>query len=428
MLPIPKFVHISMAQHIGAPCRPLVEKDDYVKVGQKIGDTDAFVSAPIHSSVSGTVVSVDYSMSGTGNLDQMVVIKTDGLQEISEEVVVPKVENREEFLKAVRASGMVGLGGASFPTHVKYSPKNLDEVDSLIINAAECEPYITSDYQNMMEDADYVIAGTELVMKYLEIPNGYIGIEKNKPDAIALYEKLTAGKPIDVISLPSMYPKGAEKVLMYEIKGRMIEVGQLPADIGCIVSNVTTVLALAKYFETGMPLITKKLTVDGSAIESPKNVIAPIGARVIDVILYCEGYKAQARKVIMGGPMMGRTICSDALPILKSNNAILAFDHNDAVVKVKPETQCINCGRCHDYCPFGLMSTLFSKAFEAGDTSTLERLNVMACMECGCCTYVCPAGKQLALTNKMAKQMVATKAAEDKAKAEAEAAEESKAK
>jgi electron transport complex protein RnfC len=407
IMPVPDVVKISMSQHIGAPCKPLVQKGDYVKVGQLIGDTDAFVSAPIHSSVSGTVVAIEDQRSAVGGNDQLVVIETDKKQEMCEDIKVPQVEDLPGFVKAIRESGLVGLGGASFPTHIKFNPKNIDDVHTLIVNGAECEPFITSDHRLMLENTQDIIDGMVLVMKYIGLKEGYIGIEENKMDAIEKLDKMLAEQGhtnIHTFKLQSRYPKGAERVLVYEITGKTMNAGVLPADLGIILSNVTSIAFVGQYFRNGVPLIQKRMTIDGDAVVLPKNVIAPIGASIHDVIQFCGGYKEEPKKILMGGPMMGRAIFSDDMPVIKNNNAILAFSKAKAVIP--EETACINCGRCHQVCPFGLIPTALADAYDRRDAQALSDLKVMQCMECGSCSFICPARRPLGFTNKLGKAVV----------------------
>ena len=406
-MPIPDEVSISMSQNIGAPCQPLVEKGDYVKVGQRIGDVEAFVSAPIFSSVSGTVKSIDKVRGSMGGFETHIVIETDKKQEISEEVKIPEVNSFEAFVKAARDSGMVGLGGASFPTHVKLNPKNLDECEYLVVNAAECEPFITTDNREMVENGQDVLDGMKLVMQWLNLKKGFIGVETNKPDAIANLKRLIEQNEIDdieIVPLPSSYPKGAERVLVYEVTGKTMNAGVLPAQLGVILDNVSTIGVMAEYFKTGMPIVRRRVTVDGDAVAEPKNVFVPIGTRIADVVEFCGGYKKEPRKIIMGGPMMGRATKSDESPTMKNTSSILCFGKEMA--EVKEETACLNCQRCHTACPFGLMPSIFAEAYEHKDVDKLNRFNVMQCMECGSCSYTCPARRPLSLTNKLAKMMV----------------------
>lgn len=402
---VPETVCISMAQHIGAPCKPLVAKGDHVKVGQKIGDTEAFVSAPIHSSVSGTVKEISSMRSMAGGEDQVIIIETDGKQEVSEDIAPPVIESQKDFVAALRASGLVGLGGAAFPTHIKFNPKNLDEVDTLIVNGAECEPFITSDHRLMLEDTEFIIKGIEDTVKYLDIKNVYIGVEENKPDAISrlreVIEKKGLSGTIEVKTLKARYPQGAERVMVHEITGKTLNAGVLPAELGVLLSNITSIAFIGQYLETGRPLTTKRITVDGNAIAEPKNIIVPIGARIADVAAACGGYKAEPRKILMGGPMMGRAVYSDEFPIVKNNNAILIFDGPQALIP--EETGCIKCGMCLRACPFDLMPVSMVEAYERKDVDRLKRLKVTECMECGSCSYICPARRPLSFTHKMAK-------------------------
>ena len=407
VMPIPDVVKICMSQSIGAPCKPLVEKGDYVKVGQRIGDTDAFVSAPVHSSVSGPVTDIVQVRGSMGGFETLIVIETDKKQEVSEEVKVPSVDSFEDFVKAVRDCGLVGLGGASFPTHIKLNPKNLEEVDTLIVNAAECEPFITGDNREMVEDGQDVLDGMKLIMKYLDLKVGYIAVESNKPDAIENLKRLIEQNGYDDIKIhimPSSYPKGAERVMVYEVTGKVMNAGVLPAQLGIILDNVTTVGILGNYFRTGMPLTRRRVTVDGDAVADPKNVFAPIGTQIADVVEFCGGYKKEPRKIVMGGPMMGRATKSDESVTMKNTGSLLCFSKE--IAEVKEETGCINCGRCMRACPFGLVPVIYAEAYARKDVERLNRFNVMQCMECGSCSFICPARRPLSFTNKLAKGMV----------------------
>ena len=404
-MPVPSTVTIPMSMHIGAPCEPLVKMGDLVKVGQKIGESNAPFSAPIHASVSGKVKQITEFRNAIGVTSKAVVIEADGEQAISEEVTVPVINTREDFINAVKESGVVGLGGAGFPTHIKLNPKNLEQIDTLIINAAECEPYITSDYRECMESAEDVIEGIKVVKKWLNIKNAYIGIESNKPASIKLLGELSEKEEgIDVVELKAQYPQGAEKVIIYSTTGRVVNDGQLPADAGVIVLNVTTVSFIAKYLKTGMPLVSKRLTVDGTGANKGTNVIVPLGTAMKDVFEFCGGLKEDCKKVLMGGPMMGIAVPDLDQPIVKNNNAIIALNEKDATPA--EETDCIRCGKCVYACPLNLMPAALEKAYDARNAESLVAHDVNLCMNCGCCSYVCPAKRNLAQKNQLAKIFV----------------------
>ena len=431
-MPVPAMLTIPMSMHIGAPAKPMVSPGDTVKVGQKIAEAGGFVSSPIYTGASGTVKKIEGVLASGGAYVPTVFIETDGQQEVSETVSPPEVTDLQSFLNAVRESGVVGLGGAGFPTAVKLAVKDLNQIEAVIINGAECEPYITSDTRTMLDDADLIMEGVALLQKYLEVKRIVFGIENNKPECIKKFQELTKGqKGVEVMALPSLYPQGGEKVLIYNVTGRMVPEGKLPLDVGAIVINCTTLAAIARYVKTGMPLIEKCVTVDGSAVKEPKNVIVPIGTPMKDVFEFCGGFKAEPKKVLYGGPMMGISVPDLEQPILKSTNAILAFDKKDA--EPPRETACIKCGRCIAACPLNLMPADIETAFLLKDGAMLEKLRVNICMECGCCSFACPAKRPLVQTNKLAKQTLrayqeAKKAEAEKAKAKEEAkkAEEAK--
>ena len=406
-MPVPDKVVIPMKQHMGRECTPTVKLTDLVKVGQIIGDTDAFIGAPIHSSVSGKVTKIDEIIGTDGNPIKAVEITTDKLQEIDESIKAPEVTDLPSFVAAIRASGLVGLGGAGFPTHVKLMPKNLDEVTTLLVNGAECEPYITADNRAMLEDTDDIVEGIKLVKQYMNLSTVIIGVEDNKPQAIAKLQEAVSGiEGASVKALKAQYPQGGEKVLIFECTGKVVPEGKLPSDVGCVVMNVSTIAFVAKYMRTGMPLITKRLTVDGDAIAEPKNVEVAIGTSFSDVIDFCGGFKTEPKKIIMGGPMMGFAVPTVNYPVLKNNNAILAFSAAKTAEAEKPETACIRCGRCVNACPFSLMPAAIEKAYKAGNVDGLKALKVNLCMECGCCAYVCPAKRNLVSVNRLAKKMI----------------------
>lgn len=410
VMDIPSQVSIPMQQHIGAPCKPTVKVGDIVSVGQVIGDSDQFVSAPIHATVSGKVLKIADIQMTNGSKCQAVVIQSDGLQTKCSELQPPKIDTLDEFLSAVRASGLVGLGGAGFPTHVKLRVPKDKNVDTLVVNGAECEPYITTDHREFLENSENVLYAITKIKEMLNLKRVIIGIERNKPDAIELMKKLIEkeGKSdyIAVLALKASYPQGGEKVLIEACTGRVVEMGKLPADAGCVVMNVTSLGKLAEYLKTGMPLVTKRLTVAGSAIKEPKNVIVPIGTMIKDLIEFCGGYSEEPKKILIGGPMMGVALTSDEFFVLKQNNAILAFNEKDA--KLMDTTDCIRCGRCVASCPMKLMPPLISRAVKLNDIDELKSLGAMNCMECGCCTFSCPAGKFIVQTMRTAKTMIRT--------------------
>lgn len=401
--PLPKRLTVLMSQAMGAPCTPTVKKGDEVKLGQVIGNTDAFMAAPIHSPASGTVADIADYLLPSGARCKAVVIDTDGEQTVSGEVKPPVIGTREEFLAAVRASGCVGLGGAGFPTHVKFAfdPKKTP-IDTLVINGAECEPYITADYREFVENGEDVINGILTVMDKLGIPMCKIGIEENKPEAIRLMtEAASKHKGIEVVTLPSSYPQGAEKVLIHSCTGRIVAEGELPSNQGVVVMNVSTAGFLSRYFRTGMPLVTKRLTIDGNAVtKNQGNYFVPIGTKVSELLEYCGAKDPE--KVLYGGPMMGMALYDTEQVITKTNNAVLAFVN----VKEPVTTACIRCGRCVRACPLNLMPTLLEQAYDSRDVSELQRLKVILCMNCGCCTYVCPAHRHLAEKNQLAKALL----------------------
>lgn len=403
--PVPKTVSIPMSQHMGVPCTPVVSVGEEVKVGQKIGDSDAFMSAPVHSSVSGTVSAINDYILSNGKVCKSVVIDCDGKQTESEDIKPPVITDKASLIKAVRNSGCCGLGGAGFPTHIKLNfDENKTPIDSLVINAAECEPYITSDYREMTENPQDVLNGIKTIQKILNIEKTYICIEDNKTDAIKILTDLTSNdNSVKIKKLPAFYPQGAEKVIAYNATGRIIKEGEFPSNQGIIVMNVSTVSFLNRYFKTGIPLIQRRITIDGDAVKSPCNVIAPIGTSVAELLEFAEYEKDKVKKVLTGGLMMGTCLYDINTPIIKTNNAILALKKQTE----KVQTNCIRCGRCINACPMGLMPTELEKAYKSKNSDMLKALKVNLCMNCGSCSYVCPAKRNLAETNQLAKAFIA---------------------
>lgn len=401
-MPIPKSVTIPMNMHIGAPSNPIVKVGDEVKVGQLIAEAGGFVGSPIHASVSGKVTSVAPIIASNGAQVSAITIESDGEMSLYDNLTPPEITDYGSFIEAVRASGVVGLGGAGFPTSVKLDVKDTSKIQEVIINGAECEPYITSDTRTMIDDADLIYEGVQLLKRFLNVEKVVIGVEKNKPEAIKSMQNAFAPEPaVTVKPLPSLYPQGGEKVLIYNCVGKIVPEGKLPLDVGVIVLNCTTLAFIAKYAKTGIPLVEKVITVDGSSVSNPQNVIVPIGTPMQDVFDFCGGFKAEPKKVFYGGPMMGITVPDTSAPILKNTNAIIALKESDAIL---PEpTPCIRCGRCVTACPLRLMPLDFSRGLATDDMELLSSRKVNLCMECGCCSYVCPARRPLVENNKLAK-------------------------
>lgn len=403
----PTIVVIPMQQHIGGACQPTVKKKDIVKVGQVIGQSTAYVSAPIHASVSGKVKAIKPILLSNGRMCEAIHIENDGLNTIDPELKPISVTSKDELLQAAYDSGLVGIGGAGFPLHVKLANKENHLIDRLIINGAECEPYITSDYSEMIEFPERIIAGVETVMKHLGIEKAIIGIEENKPEALKLLkdslEKRTDyTQNIEVMALPTKYPQGAEKVLIYATTGRKVAKGQLPAHAGCLVLNVSTVSLFEHFLDTGTPLTRKRLTVAGECFTHPQNIFVPIGTPIQEIVDFCGGFIQAPNKLILGGPMMGVAQYSLDIPITKQNNALIALGKSSILPEESP---CIRCGRCVTACPMSLLPVQIERSLKTKDIEKLKKLNASACMECGCCSFVCPSGRKLVQYMKQAKAL-----------------------
>ncbi len=400
---VPEKVSIPLSQHIGAPCTACVNVGDKVYLGTKIADSESYVSAPIHSSVSGTVTAIE-KRNVSGRETEYISIESDGNKEWDKNLKPYTVNTREDIISAARECGLVGLGGAGFPTHVKLSPPKNAEIDTLIINAAECEPYITADYRECMENYSDVLDGIYLVKKIYGIKNVVICVESNKPKAIRkLYnmasDKRDSDDTVKLMKLPSSYPQGAEKVIIYSATGRVLPVGKLPSDVGCIVMNVTSVGSLYRFIRTGHPLTHKRVTVDGTAVRKPMNIFAPIGSYITDILDFVGEIDDSYEKVITGGPMMGSAVADKDAVIDKRTNAVLVMKPQ----RQASATPCIRCGRCADHCPMGLFPQKVETANRVGDTEEYKLLNINNCMECGICSYVCPAKRPLTQVMRVAK-------------------------
>ena len=401
-------VHIyPLQQHIGAPLELKVAVGDSVKVGQVLADTDAFVSAPVHSSVSGVVTDIKPHLHPSGAKVTSVFVENDFEYTVCEDIKPYDPENmtREEMLAVVRNSGIVGMGGAGFPTHVKLSPPPDKNIDCLIINGAECEPYITADHRRMLEEPDAIVDGIGIVLKILGINKCCVGIETNKEDAIRVMMEKTKDIPsIEIFPLKPKYPQGAEKQLIYAITKRMVPSGGLPADAGVIVMNIDTVTQISKTFRTGLPLTKRVVTVSGDAIAEPDNFEVYTGVTFQYMIDAAGGFCADAKKIIMGGPMMGISQYSTEPPVVKTTSSILALTQEGG--NYDDYSPCIKCGKCVDNCPMHLMPLYLNKFALSNDLEKCEEYNILDCIECGLCSFLCP-GKQGILHNiRVSKQKI----------------------
>ncbi|MGI6007807.1 MAG: electron transport complex subunit RsxC [Ruminococcus sp.] len=400
-----------LSQHIGAPARPVVQKGDHVLMGQMIAEAGGYVSAPLYASVSGTVKDIAPHLTTVGSVVDAIVIENDEKYETVEFQGVANLDelSKEDILKRISSGGVVGMGGAGFPTHVKLSPKEPGNIQYILVNGAECEPYLTSDYRRMLEEPEKVIGGLKVMLKLFDNARGCICIEDNKPDCIARISDLVKNEPrIEVKSLKTKYPQGAERMLIYAVTGRKINSSMLPADAGCIVDNIDTVVAVYKAVMLGTPLMHRIVTVTGDAIVNPQNYYVPIGTNYQELVDASGGFKAEPTKLISGGPMMGFAMFDLNVPVTKTTSSLLCMIKDD--VADQPETACINCGRCVSDCPEHLVPSRLAKVAEHHDYAKFEKMNGMECCECGCCSYVCPAKRPLAQSIKsMRKEILANR-------------------
>lgn len=389
-----------LSQHIGAPAKPVVKKGDRVLVGQRIAEAGGFVSAHIHASVSGTVKNIEPRLTAGGTKAESIIIENDGEYEVLERPAPANWQemDRKDLLEVIQDAGIVGMGGAGFPTHVKLSPKNPDSIDYIIVNGSECEPYLTSDYRRMLEEPEKVVTGLEIVLHMFPQASGIIAIEDNKPEAIRIMKEQTADHPkIQVNVMKTKYPEGAERQLIYANTGRYINSGMLPADAGCIVHNVDTVTAIYKAVVEGVPLIDRIITISGDDIVDPKNFKVLLGTSLQELIEAAGGYlDGEPEKIISGGPMMGKAMFSTEVPAVKGSSAVLCMK-KDEVAACEP-SNCIRCGRCVAVCPGRVNPTKLASLAEHGKLDAFVEQDGMECCECGCCSYVCPAKRHLTQT------------------------------
>lgn len=395
-----------LSQHIGAPAVPLVKKGDRVLTGQKIAEAGAFVSAPVHATVSGTVKAIESRRVVTGDNVMSIVVENDGLYE---EVEYPpaldlQTSTREEIIERIKEAGIVGMGGAGFPTFIKLSPKKPEKIDYVIVNCAECEPYLTSDYRRMIEEPEKLIKGLKVSLSLFPKAQGIMAVEDNKKDCIELLKKMTSDdNRITVKALKTKYPQGAERQLIYAATGRKINSSMLPADAGCVVNNVDTVVAIYYAVFEGKPLMERIVTVTGDAIKHPRNFKVRIGTNYHELIEQAGGFKVEPVKIISGGPMMGFGIFELDVPTTKTASALLCMSKDD--VSAMEPTACIKCGRCVEVCPGRVLPNKLMVAAIHGDEETFLKLNGMECCECGCCSFICPAKRPLTQTIKSMRKM-----------------------
>lgn len=396
-----------LSQHIGAMAKPLVKAGDRVLVGQKIAEKGGFISANIHSSVSGTVKAIEKRLVATGGMVDSIIVENDGMYEEASPIFSgnPDELSKDEIIKIIEEAGIVGMGGAGFPTNVKLSPKNADIIDSIIVNGAECEPYLTSDYRRMVEQTDKLVKGLKIVLKIFPDAKGYFGIEDNKPEAIEALLKATENEDrIEVVPLKTKYPQGGERSMIYAVTGRKINSKMLPADVGCIVHNVDTIYAIYNAVYNGKPLIERIVTITGDAVSTPKNFQVRIGTSFRELIDAAGGFTTEPEKIISGGPMMGFSFFNIDVPVVKGSSSLLAFIKDD--VSHEEPSACIRCGRCAAACPEHLLPMKLAALAGQNEPEEFKKLGGMECVECGCCSYVCPAKRQVTQSVRSMKKLI----------------------
>ena len=395
-----------LSQHIGAMAVPVVAKGDRVLTGQKIAEAGGFVSAPIYATVSGTVKAIEPRRVVTGDMVNSIIIDNDGLfEEVTYVPHDPEKLSKQEIIKLIQEAGIVGMGGAGFPTHVKLSPKEPDKIEYVIANCAECEPYLTSDYRRMIEEPEKLVEGLKIILRLFDNARGILAVEDNKPDCIQILKNLTKDDTrISVKALKTKYPQGAERQLIYASTGRAINSSMLPADAGCVVDNVDTVVAIYHAVKEGKPLMNRIVTVTGDAVNDPRNFYVRIGMNYKDLIEEAGGFKTQPEKVVSGGPMMGFALFDLNVPTTKTASALLCMTKDE--VSMYEPSACINCGRCVEVCPGRVVPRKLAICAEHGDAEGFEANNGLECCDCGCCSYVCPAKRQLTQSIKSMRKIV----------------------
>lgn len=400
-----------LSQHIGAPANPIVAVGDTVLRGQMIAEAGGFVSSPIFASVSGTVKAIEPRRVAVGDMVQSIIIENDGEYKEVEFTGIDDVFelSNEEIIAKVRDAGVVGMGGAGFPTHVKLSPKEPNKIEYIIANCAECEPYLTSDYRRMLENPEALVAGMRIILQLFPKAKGVFGIENNKPDCIEKLQELVKGEDrMEVCALETKYPQGGERQLIYAVTGRAINSKMLPADAGCIVDNVETITAVYNAVKLGIPVMNRVATITGDGINNPGNFLYYIGTNYSELVEAAGGFKGQPEKIISGGPMMGFSMFSIDIPTTKTSSSLLCLS-KDEVVAMEPSA-CINCGRCVEACPELLVPSRLAKMADKGLADEFEKWHGLECIECGSCSYICPAKRHLAQSIKsMKKQVLASK-------------------
>ena len=396
-----------LSQHICAPAKPIVAKGDHVLAGQKIAEMGGFVSANIHASVSGTVKEIKKVRNNVGAMVDAIVVENDEKYETVEFQSAASLEalSKEEVLERIKEGGVVGMGGAGFPTHVKLAPKEPEKIEYVLVNGAECEPYLTSDYRRMLEQPEWIIGGLKCILKLFDNAKGYICIEDNKPDCISKLTEMVKDEPkIEVKTLKTKYPQGAERCLIYAVSGREINSSMLPADAGCVVDNIDTVCAVYRAVMAGEPVMDRIVTVTGEAVADPCNFKAKMGMSFAELLEAAGGLKQPAKKIVSGGPMMGFAMFDYHVPVVKTSSAMLCMTEDD--ISEKEPTACINCGRCVNACPARLVPSRLATYSEHGQAELFEKHHGMECVECGCCSFVCPAKRPLTQSMRSMRKMV----------------------